>query len=334
MVICLICLSGCGVYMTYPSLNNSARWKVVAHNDTLLFRASNAKWRIDSVLNDDSKQVYHHTELSSFKLPASEMRPGINDVRLTFFVNGKKKRVLEHVFMVSDIEPKQVRVDNYRFLPHDEMAFTQGLLWWDGHLYESTGLVGESSLRIIDPENGSIIRKQSLNPKIFAEGIALLDTKLILLTWKDGEVYEFDKDLNETNVLPYEQEGWGLTQEAGRLIASNGTNELLMLSSLYNKKDSCLVYNHRGPVQYLNELECIKGFIWANVLGVDRLVVINPTTGKVEIEVDVGPCIDRKQYPNAGVLNGIAYDPHQELVYLTGKNWPYIIVWHPPFFDK
>lgn len=334
ILLSLLLLSGCGVYLVHPQPGNNAQWKVVKYNDTLIYHLNNRKFPIDSVVNASNKQVYYGVDSFDFRWPASQLNPGINDVRLLFYSGGKKRQSAERLYMVSDVEPKQISIDDYELLSHDEAAFTQGLLWHNHQLYESTGLVGESTLRILNPQNGDLVNKQFLNEKIFAEGISFYGDKLVLLTWKDGLVYEFDGKLIEKSMHPYKQEGWGLTFDGKHLIASNGSNELFYLSNTYKIDSSFQVFNHRGAVSYLNELEYIEGKIWANVLGSDQVVVINPQTGKVELEIDAAACLDRYQYPNAGVLNGIAYNPNDKIVYLTGKNWPFIIVWRPSFFDN
>ncbi len=333
-ILCLLTLSGCGVYLEYPPMGNNAQWKLMTDSDTAVYRLSK-KAIIDSVINIDSKKVYYPSEADGFYLAGSQLNPGINELSLVFYSNGKKKRSYERLYMVSDLEPEQLTVEDYYLLKHDETAFTQGLLWKDGWLYESTGLVGQSSLRVINADNGDVIRRQSLDKNIFAEGISFVDEQLVLLTWKDGLVYKFNEALEQLGLYPYRREGWGLTtMEGHQLLSSDGSNSLHYLSTDYKIDSTFQVYNHRGPVHYLNELEYIEGKVWANVLGSDKVVVINPASGKVEVEIDLSSCIDRHRYPDAGVLNGIAYNPNTGAVYLTGKNWPYIIVWQYLLFDK
>ncbi|WP_439185524.1 glutaminyl-peptide cyclotransferase [Carboxylicivirga taeanensis] len=334
-ILCMLLLTGCGVYLQYPGVGNNSQWKLMTDSDTAVFCLSNASRQIDSIIDNTSKKVYVPLQTSCFELPGNRLRPGINELSFTFYSGNRKYRLLEKIYMVSDTEPHQVTLDNYHIIKHDADAFTQGLLWHNGVLYESTGLTGQSSLRIINPDNGQVVQKLDLDKQIFAEGLTLADSTLIMLTWKDGLVYTFNQQLEQLAIYPYKQEGWGLTTVDGRfLLSSNGTNKLHYLSNDFKVDSVFQVYNNTGPVQYLNELEYIEGKVWANVLGSDRIVVIDPASGKVEVTLDLSHCIDRSRYTDAGVLNGIAYNPREQLVYLTGKNWPYIIVWQHLSFEK
>lgn len=332
-VIITLCY-GCGVYLEYPPVGNNIQWKRIQYNDTAVYRLAKKKAVIDSVVNVVTQEVFYSEDKRSFKLPGSHLEPGINEVIFDFYYKGKKKRSYESLYMVSDFEPYQLELDNYFILQHDEEAFTQGLFYWNEYLFESTGLIGQSSIRIINPDDGALIQKVQLDSTIFAEGITALDNQLHVLTWKDGLVYRFDEGLKQISMHPYRQEGWGLTSFNEKLLASDGSHKLFFLSNSYKPDSVINVFNHRGPVHYINELEHINGQIWANVLGDDKIIVINPSNGKIEVEIDVSKCIDRQRYTEAGVLNGIAFDSKNELVYLTGKNWPYLIVCRLMSFDK
>ncbi|WP_212228765.1 glutaminyl-peptide cyclotransferase [Carboxylicivirga mesophila] len=333
-ILCLMMTFGCGVYLDFPSEGNNSQWRLLTYTDTAVFHLPKYA-PIDSVVNLKGKTVYYPRTAKYFRLPASELQPGINEVSYIFYSNGKKRRSFERLYMVSDIEPRQLTVDDYLLLKHDEDAFTQGLLWKDGYLYETTGLIGESSLRILNPKNGDIIRNLPLDKQIFAEGFSWRSGEFIMLTWKDGLIYKFDAELEQIGVFPYKHEGWGLTTtDDNVLLTSDGTYSLHYLDENFKVDSTFQVYNNRGPVHYLNELEYIEGKVWANVLGSDIVQVIELTNGKVLMEIDLSACIDRHRYKQAGVLNGIAYNPHDKLVYFTGKNWPYIVVWRPLFFDK
>jgi glutamine cyclotransferase len=310
------------------------KWKVIQYNDTAVFRLAKHTAIIDSVVDLANQEVFYPEHETQFNLPASKLVPGINELSFNFYSEGKRKRYQETLYMVSDTVPSKVVIDDYNILKHDKHAFTQGLIFWKGMLYESTGLVGQSSLRIINPDNGDLIRKIELDSTIFGEGLAAFNNELQLLTWKDGVLYRFNENLKHLGIHPYRQEGWGLTNFNGKLLASDGSNKLYYLSNSYKVDSIIQVFNHRGPVHYLNELEYIKGKIWANVLADDKIIVINPRNGKIEVEIDASNCINRHHYPEAGVLNGIAFDKANDNIYLTGKNWPYIIVWRYMSFDK
>jgi glutamine cyclotransferase len=331
---CILLVYGCGVYLEHPQVGNNAQWKLICDSDTVIYRMSRKNLVIDSVINNITGEVSHCDQSQQYLLPATSLEPGINEVSLTFYCKGIKKRSYERLYLVSDSEPIRVEVDHYQLLQHDVAAFTQGLLWKNDVIYESTGLLGESSLRIINDDNGDVLKKIDLDKHIFAEGVTADGDTLLMLTWKDGLLYQFSTELEQLGLYPFNKEGWGITRlDDGRLVSSDGTNGLHFLSPDYKVDSTLCVYNHRGPVSHLNELEYIEGNVWANVLGSDNIVVIQPGNGKVEMEINVSACIDRRRYPQAGVLNGIAYNKRDNVVYLTGKNWPYIIVWQPDFFD-
>ena len=214
-------------------------------------------------------------------------------------------------------------VANY---PHDPAAFTQGLFFKDGVLYESTGLKGKSSLRKVNLETGEVMQKLELAPEIFAEGIAPFDDKIIALTWRSQTGYVFDsKTFKERKRFTYAGEGWGLTTDGKRLIMSDGTDELRFLSPKTLKETGRLRVRHKGkPLKSLNELEWVGGEVWANVWQTDYIVRINPNSGDVVGVIDAKP-LRAALGADPGVidvLNGIAWDADGRRILVTGKNWP------------
>lgn len=206
--------------------------------------------------------------------------------------------------------------------PHDPDAFTQGLVFHDGSLYEGTGRHGESSLRELELETGEIIRRHNLGKRYFGEGITILDGRVYQLTWRShtGFVYDLeDFSVLDTFYLP--GEGWGLTHDGEHLILSDGTAELRFLDpDSLREVRRLTVTSPAGPVDRLNELEYIDGEIWANVWYEDYLLRIDPDNGKVNSLVDL-----RGLHPRRGseeVLNGIAWDPAKRRLFVTGKLWP------------
>jgi len=323
------------MYIKYPTQKPNTPWRIITYNDSIEFAQHKKHHVIDSAYAHQSNNWYFPGN-TSFKYPARNLAAGTNELSFTFYLsNGHKRKITERLFMVSDSIPIQVRIEDHIKVPHDEKAFTQGLLYWNKLLYESTGLRGESTLRIINPVNGQVLKKQALPDSVFSEGIALYDNALHSLTWKDSLLFKFDWDLIKLATQPYPKEGWGLTTIDNKLLASDGTDRLYYLhKNNYQVDSSFQVFNHLGPVYYLNELEYIHNRIWANVLGKDVIVIIDPATGQVVAEIDVAPCINRKANPQLGALNGIAYNEDQQTVYLTGKNWPFMLVWRPSFFVK
>lgn len=211
--------------------------------------------------------------------------------------------------------------------PHDRGAYTQGLIWHDGALYEGTGLVGESSLRRVVLETGEVEKRVDLAGERFGEGIAVVGDRIYQLTWKAGVAFIYDmKTLAIVDSLHYEGEGWGLTYDGSALIMSDGTDRLRFYDpATFQQLRSVQVRDRGAPLTSLNELEYIDGEVWANVYQSDYLVRIDPATGEVKGWVDLRNLLQRQER-NGGVdvLNGIAWDAQNRRLFVTGKRWPWI----------
>jgi glutamine cyclotransferase len=209
--------------------------------------------------------------------------------------------------------------------PHDPNAFTQGLLWDDGVFYESAGLYNQSSLRRVDPETGEVLQIQDVPPEYFAEGLVLWDGKLIQLTWQENTAFIYDKDsLEKLGEFSYPTEGWGITHDGRNLIMSDGTATLYFRDpETFAETGRFEVRDANGPVVRLNELEYIDGEIWANIWQDSRIARIDPATGQVTGWIDLTGILDNTTLTQqADVLNGIAYDPANGRIFITGKLWP------------
>jgi glutamine cyclotransferase len=210
--------------------------------------------------------------------------------------------------------------------PHRIDAFTEGLFYKDGVLFESTGLEGASSIRKVKLETGEIIQAVSLPKEIFGEGLIWEGDHLINLTWKSevGLIVDINS-FQLKSTFKYKGEGWGLTRNDREILMSDGTSEIRRLNPKTLAETGRIKVTDNGkPVTQLNELEWIKGEIWANVWQTDRVARIDPATGKVKAWVDFKGLLDRKR-PDAGqadVLNGIAYDAKADRIFVTGKNFP------------
>jgi glutamine cyclotransferase len=209
--------------------------------------------------------------------------------------------------------------------PHDTTAFTQGLAYRDGFVYEGTGREGQSSLRKVRLETGEIIQQVNLDPDLFGEGITLLNDKVIQLTWKSeiGFVY----DLSGFHLLrrfSYSGEGWGLATDGRELFMSDGTSEIRVLDrDTFQEKRRIRVHDGSTPVNQLNELEFVEGQIFANVWHSNRVARISPQTGDVVGWIDLtGLLSPMYRLEPEAVLNGIAYDPVRKRLFVTGKLWP------------
>ena len=206
--------------------------------------------------------------------------------------------------------------------PHDETAFTQGLLIDNGVLYESTGIRGDSSLRCVELETGEILRFHALPNQYFGEGITIFDDKIIQLTWQSNKGFVYDKESFELlQEFSYSTEGWGITHNGSQLIMSDGTSTLHFLDSETFQKIGQVEVHDNGAVERLNELEYIQGKVYANIWLEEKIAIINPQTGQVEGWINLsGLQTMENQDPN-NVLNGIAYDVASDRLFVTGKRW-------------
>jgi len=211
--------------------------------------------------------------------------------------------------------------------PHDSTAFTQGLAWRDGFLYEGTGLKGASSLRKVRLETGEVVRRLDLAPDLFGEGITFYKNEIVQLTWlsEKGFVYAAD-DFRLLRQFSYQGEGWGLAanDRSNEIFMSDGTAEIRVLDGgTLTEKRRFTVRDGAKPIDQLNELEYVEGEIFANVWQSDRIARISPQTGQVLGWIDLtgllGPMYRRE---GGAVLNGIAYDPIHKRLFVTGKLWP------------
>ncbi|MDE3260998.1 MAG: glutaminyl-peptide cyclotransferase [Acidobacteriota bacterium] len=227
-------------------------------------------------------------------------------------------------------EPTPPEVFGYRVVqefPHDPRAFTQGLFFHDGFLYESTGLRGESTLRRVDLESGEVLEQRELLPQFFGEGAALAGDFIFQLTWEAEIGFVYTREpFRLVREFRYSGEGWGLTFDGEHLVMSNGTDELRFLDPDTLRQVRTLEVTADGEaLPLLNELEWIEGEIWANIWTQDRIARIRPDTGEVTAFVDLTgilPGALRRQYPELDVLNGIAWDPENGRIFVTGKKWP------------
>lgn len=226
---------------------------------------------------------------------------------------------------VSSLIRKNGNVLNYVFevvnsYPHDQEAFTQSLVFEEGVLYEGTGRYGESSLRRVELETGRILQIYNLSTEFFGEGITIFNDKIIQLTWKEHKGFVYDKTSFELlQVFTYPTEGWGLTHDGQRLIMSDGSANLYFLDPVnFEKVGQIEVRYNETPVSRLNELEYVKGDIYANIWFDDRIAVINPLNGEVKAWIN---CTGMRAAYSGDVLNGIAYDVATDRLFITGKLW-------------
>lgn len=206
---------------------------------------------------------------------------------------------------------------------HDPDAFTQGLDFADGFLYESTGLFGASSLRKVDLNTGEVLKRHDLAPTFFGEGCAVFGDRIYQLTWRERTCFVYDKNTFEILAQhAYPTEGWGITHNGKHLIMSDGSATLYFRDpETFEETGRVAVSDHTGPVRNLNELEYIHGEVYANIWQTDRIARIDPKTGKVIAYIDLSGILP-PQNRRIDVLNGIAHDPERDRLFVTGKWWP------------
>ncbi len=221
------------------------------------------------------------------------------------------------------------RVQNFSYdvistYPHDPAAFTQGLVYHQGVLYESTGLNGQSSLRQVELETGKVMKRVNVPSAHFAEGLALFNNRLYQLTWQTQTTFVYDPDsFAQLRTFNYSGEGWGLTHNGQSLSMSNGSNQIRFLDpETFQVQRTISVTENDRAVSMLNELEFIKGEIYANIWLTDRIARIDPASGRVSGWVNLAGLLTPEERNRADVLNGIAYDEANDRLFVTGKNWP------------
>jgi glutaminyl-peptide cyclotransferase len=215
--------------------------------------------------------------------------------------------------------------------PHDPGAFLQGLVWYDGGFYESTGLYGQSSLRRVAFPSGEVLQRTDLPADDFGEGLAQVGDRLLQLTWRSMHGYIYDRQsFSPLGQFPYDTEGWGLTYDGSSLILSDGSNVLTFLDpESFQPIRTVQVTLDGRPVRELNELEWIRGEVWANVWQTDVIVRIDPQTGNVTSVLDMSGLLPADQSRDRDdVLNGIAYDPDTDRIFVSGKRWPLLFEIH------
>jgi glutaminyl-peptide cyclotransferase len=219
---------------------------------------------------------------------------------------------------------QRLRVEVVRSYPHDRSAFTQGLLLDGGTLFESTGLVGQSSLREVELATGRVIRKVSVPAPVFAEGLALAGDRLIQLTWQNGRALLYDRrSFARQGEFQYRGEGWGLCNAGKELVMSDGSATLTFRKADdFSVARTLLVTLDGQPLDQLNELECVDGAIYANVWMRDLIVRIDPASGRVTDRIDAPNLLSPVERQGVDVMNGIAYDPSDKTFLITGKLWP------------
>lgn len=285
----------------------------------------------DSIKADSVNILANNKQIASFTKPpykytwqTTTTKVGTNLITAVLNIKGLKYKNSSSIKLLSDVEPTKYTYKVIKSYPHDIHAYTQGLFIDNGVLYEATGLEGESTLRITQLENGQVVQSFTVPDRIFGEGITLFNNKIIQLSWRNHIGFVYDKkSFDVLEKFNYPTEGWGLTNDGQKLIMSDGTEKLYFLETQsYSKIDEIEVYDNKGEVLYLNELEYIDGQIYANVYQTDKIAIIDLKTGKVTAWIDLkGILSEDDRTKETDVLNGIAYDGKKKKLFVTGKRW-------------
>ena len=285
--------------------------------------------QIDSVqLYVNNKRV--NTNETSVTINTADFGVGKHAVTALAFYPNKSKKLNNSIEVLAKEAPAVYSYKIVNIYPHDKGAYTQGLEYKNGYLYESTGRNGESTLRKVELKTGEVLQKVDLDKKYFGEGMTIFNNKIYWLTWhaRKGFIYDFEtfKQLGSFNYTNSNQ-GWGLTHNNSELIKTDGSNKVWFLdANTQEEKRSIQVYTNKYPVDNLNEIELINGKVFANKWQQNSIVIINPETGVVEGVANLNGlrdivAKDQTLEPQDDVLNGIAYDAENNRLFVTGKHW-------------
>lgn len=298
----------------------------VVYGESVTFTLNFPTTSLDSVVYSvDGSTWTTKTDTSSLTIDSRKLGLGDKSISARFYAGGKEEIAYSSVLVLPPAA-KNYTYEVVNVFSHDSTAFTQGLQFDGGILYETTGRHGESSLRKVDLVSGKVLKKVSLEDKYFGEGMTIVDNKIVFLTWQSGIAFIYDKNSFERlSSFNYNnsKEGWGITYDGQNLIKSDGSNKLYFLDKSTGQETRLVnVYDENGPVDNLNELEYIDGKVYANVYQKEEIVIINPEVGAVEGRINlVGMYNNPNRTPYDMELNGIAYDHHAERLFVTGKLW-------------
>lgn len=253
---------------------------------------------------------------------------GIHTLSALLYYEGQTKKINNSIYFLADQKPEIYSYEIVNTFPHDANAFTQGLEYKDGYLYESTGKKGASSIRKTDLKTGKVLQINELDAKYFGEGITIFNDKLYQLTWQAGIGFVYDANtFEQLSSFQYEnsKEGWGLTHDDKQLIKSDGTERIWFLDPETLKETGYIeAYTNKRKAESLNEIEYIDGKIYANIWQKNTIIIINATNGTIEGVVNLNGLktkISGVTSNHDHVLNGIAYDKENDRLFVTGKNW-------------
>ena len=324
IIIVATLISGCGNSskpIKHFLIQTNANKNVISNTDTLKLSLSNpSNKKIDSV-----NYVMNNSPVADiFSLQNSSL--GEKMIKAEVFYDGKKEVALQKVIVVNGSTPKLYTYELLNTYPHDITSYTQGLEFYNGVLYESTGQYGESKLRALDYKNDAILNNVNLSKSYFGEGLTVLNDKIYQLTWKEGRGLIYDVNTFETlGSFNYGQskEGWGLCNDGRQLYKTDGSENIWILNAETLEEERFVqAYTNKGRLTNLNELEWVEGKIYANRYQKNGVAIINPINGAIEAVLDFKDLKNKvTNHPGLDVLNGMAYNPDTKTLFVTGKRW-------------
>lgn len=311
----------CGNKKHNFSITTNAKKGTIIANQVLELKLNNP----DNVTLTSTKFLLGNEAISA-KSSLKGYKLGKQTIKALVTHDSKTDTVTTQLTILNDKKPKVYGYELINTYPHDIAAYTQGLEFYNGMLYESTGQKGKSKLRKIDYKTGKILKNVDLAKNYFGEGLTIMKNKLYQLTWQSGTGFIYNaENLEKEGSFAYgkSQEGWGLCNDNVVLYKSDGTSKIWTLSHKdLTEKDYIQVFTNKGKIGQLNELEWVNGKIYANIYQRNGVAIINPSTGATEGVIDFSPLKKIvKQHDELDVLNGIAYNKHTQTLFVTGKHW-------------
>jgi len=293
----------------------------ISKNKTLELKINNPKnHNIDSI-------IYHYNKVkTTASILLSNAKLGIQEVTASIYFNGTSQHVSHNLQVLNDSAPKVYSFNIINEFPHDITSYTQGLEFFNGELYESTGKRGESKLRKVDYKTGEVLKNIDLENDYFGEGLTILNNNIYQLTWesKKGFIYNL-KTFEKIKEFNYNEskEGWGICNNGNTIYKSDGTEKVWILDTeTLEEKEFIQTYTNKGKIVGINELEWVNGKIYANRYQLDGVAIINPINGAIEGVIDFRSLKKKvTQHKGLDVLNGIAWNPETKTLFVTGKYW-------------
>lgn len=334
MTCCILFAAGCKLQKDKFEFLSPKSGETVVYGQTVAVRMNFPDTSLDSIVYSvDGRIIEKKQDTSQLLLDTEVIGLGARNLVAKLYKGGKEDVAFSNVTILPE-SPRQYTFEVVNEYPHDTTAFTQGLEFEKGFLYESTG-AGDgliTSLRKVDLTTGKVLQKKEITgadasgEPYFGEGMTIVGDKIVMLTWKNKIGYVFDKKtFEQRRAFHYQQsaQGWGLVYDGEKLLKTDGSNKIYFLDpNTYEEIGAVSVYDHNGGVDYINELEYIDGKVYANIYGKDIVVIINPETGAVEGQINfVGLYQNAKRNAVDQEMNGIAYDREGKRFFVTGKQW-------------